>query len=324
MQNNRESSNTTNLNVSLERPGGLLRFLAFCLYVGFAPVAWCNSGTRGSAFWRTHAKQALTLWAFHALAGLFLLLSVLALSVLMVYHREWLDSRIVEVWILSIGRKYILVWGVFWLYGLWRCLRGSVIALPFLGHASRCRVFRWVGMVSVSMFFFAGLLAALLMIQGERMTTQDVSRGKAFLLYDDLGIFPRPLFSLAMYRLSRESVRRWGPDSAVLLPLTRESVNLAATKGMFVFVGSHGTASGLLLEGKYYRPEDVPRPMEGTELMYVYLASCDSGAQREAWEKAFAPAIVKTYDRLTPTLEHLWWLWTEGPALLRDLPMKSQ
>jgi len=301
------------------KPDARLRILALCLYLGLAPVAWIRCRVPGSPYWKTHLRQSLTLWAFLGVTGILLLLTVLALSISMVYQRESVDARDIELVILSVGRKSILVWCVFWFYCVWRCLRGSAEFVPFLRYFSQRSFFYRAGMFFVTLFFVAGLLTGSSTLRAESLVTQDASRARTFMLYDDLGLFPRPLFSLAMYRLARESVRRWGPGSAVMLPLTREAINLASHKGVFVFIGSHGTSQGLLLDGTLYRPEDVPRHA-GSGLRYVYLASCDSGAQRDAWEEAFAPATVKTYDRLVPTLEHLWWLWTEGPALLRNLP----
>ena len=54
-------------------------------------------------------------------------------------------------------------------------------------------------------------------------------------------------------------------------------------------------------------------------LRFVYLAGCDSGILREAWEKALAPARVVTQDHLASTLQHVWWLWRDGPRVIRDL-----
>ncbi len=301
-------------------PKKRVRLLALLLYFGFAPLTWTRRNNTASLYWKSHRKQALILWALLGLITFLLLISVAVLSKLMVYFRNEVDTQRVELWILSLTRKSLLVWGIFWLYGIWRCLRGSTAPVPIIGWLFKCTMFQKTGMIFLNLFFITCFLATSLTIRGERLLTQEASRARTFLLYDDLGFVPRPLFSLAMYRMASTSVRRWGPGSALLRPLTRESLDDAVLKGTFVFVGSHGTAAGLLLDGKYYQPEDVPRPDNNTALRYVYLASCDSGAQRNAWEHALAPATVRTYDRLTPTLEHLWWLWTEGPALLRNLP----
>ena len=35
------------------------------------------------------------------------------------------------------------------------------------------------------------------------------------------------------------------------------------------------------------------------------------------------PAEVKTYNRLTAVVEHLWWIWREGPRRIRALAVES-
>ncbi|OQB32153.1 MAG: hypothetical protein BWY09_02886 [Candidatus Hydrogenedentes bacterium ADurb.Bin179] len=315
---------TETVSVSSENKNGIpapqgVRLLALLLYFGFAPLAWGPRHQAVSFYWKNHLKQALILWALLGLLTFLVLVSVVVLSVLLVYYRNAVDTQRIEFWILSLTRKALLVWGVFWLYGVWRCLRGSSAPIPIVGMLFRYNALRMTGRVFISLFFVAFLLAVAGTVRAEQLLTQETAAAKTYLLYDDLGFLPRPLFSLAMYRIAQASHRRWGPGSAVLQALKKETLDDAFQNGTFVFVGSHGTAAGLLLDGQYYRPADVLRREGHTPLRYVYLASCDSGAQRAAWESALAPATVKTYDRLTPTLEHLWWLWTEGPAVVRDL-----
>lgn len=307
------------LSVAGGRPSWPVRFLVFGLYFGLAPLACFVPQTDTPGFSTTHRRQAFTLWAVLGFICAVFLGLVLGLSVLMVHDRTWAESRAAEVWILSFGRKCLLAWGVFWLYALWRCLRGSAVPVPFLATLSRSRFLHASGLAFSMLCFCMIVVLAPLTVHANRLVTRDPARGKVFMLYDDLGRFPRSLFSLAMYRLSLASIHTWGPESAVLLPLGADTIDIAVKQGIFVFIGSHGTARGLLLNGRYYRPEDVPGREAGKGPKYVYLASCDSGAQRTAWEEAFRPAVVKTYDRLTPTLEHLWWLWSEGPEILRGL-----
>ena len=305
--------------VAIGRPSRAARFLAFGLYFGLAPLACLPPRSEPPDFSITHRRQAFTLWAVLGFICAVFLVLVFCLSVLMVHDRSWAESRAAEVWILSFGRKCLLAWGVFWLYALWRCLRGSAVPVPFLATLSRSRFLHAAGLAFSTLCCCIAVVLVPLTFHANRLVTQEPAHGKVFMLYDDLGKFPRSLFSLAMYRLSLASVRIWGPESAVLLPLGADTIDLALKQGIFVFIGSHGTARGLLLNGRYYRPEDVPGREAGKGPKYVYLASCDSGAQRTAWEAAFRPATVKTYDRLTPTLEHLWWLWSEGPEILRGL-----
>lgn len=295
------------------------RFLALCLYLGFAPAACFLRGKHATNYGQTHFRQALTLWGALGILGLLMLSIIVCYSVLVVRDRSWAESRSAEVWILSFGRKCLLVWSVFWFLGIWRCLRGSSHPVPYLDWLSRRVCFRRLGSIIVSLFFVAMLTLVPFTLYADHLATGEPEKGRVFLLYDDLDIFPRPLFSVAMYRMIRETLCRWGPDSAVLLPLTRENIDLSLATGKIVFIGSHGTSQGLLLRDGYYRPQDVAIRNGGKSPLYVYLAGCDSGTQREAWERAFSPATVKSYDRMTPTLEHLLWLWTSGPRLVQEM-----
>lgn len=296
------------------------RFLAFFLYLGFAPAACFLHGKHATPYGRTHLRQALTLWGALGILVLLMLSIIVCYSVLVVRDRSWAETRSAEVWILSFGRKCFLVWSVFWLFGIWRCIRGSSHPVPYLDWLSRRVCFRRFGSIIVSLFFVATLILVPFTLYADHLATSEPVNGQVFLLYDDLDIFPRSVFSLAMYRMIHATRNRWGPDSAVLLPLTRGNIHLSLATGKIVFIGSHGTSKGLLLRDGYYRPQDVAIRNGGEGPLYVYLAGCDSGTQREAWERAFSPATVKSYDRMTPTLEHLLWLWFAGPRLVQELP----
>ena len=119
------------------------------------------------------------------------------------YYRNAVDTHRIEFWILSLTRKALLVWGVFWLYGVWRCLRGSSAPIPIVGMLFRYNALRMTGRVFISLFFVAFLLAVAGTVRAEQLLTQETAAAKTYLLYDDLGFLPRPLFSLAMYRIAQ-------------------------------------------------------------------------------------------------------------------------
>ena len=54
-------------------------------------------------------------------------------------------------------------------------------------------------------------------------------------------------------------------------------------------------------------------------LQYVYLSGCDTGLKRAEWENALSPAYVKTFDRLSTTFEHIYWLVIKGPTVINSL-----
>jgi hypothetical protein len=143
--------------------------------------------------------------------------------------------------------------------------------------------------------------------------------GAVYMVYEDNRIFPRWLFALAFYRMARAAEATYGPESAVLLKISRENVAKALVGGRLVFVGSHGTTRGLMLHDDWLLPEDLAAVPKNEGLKFVYLTGCDSGDQRDAWVDALAPADVVTYDRLSASLEHAWWLWFRGPEKVRTL-----
>jgi hypothetical protein len=51
----------------------------------------------------------------------------------------------------------------------------------------------------------------------------------------------------------------------------------------------------------------------------VYNSACDSGSKAGEWEQALAPAEVRTFGRLSAVIEHLLWLWSEGPRRVREM-----
>jgi len=53
-------------------------------------------------------------------------------------------------------------------------------------------------------------------------------------------------------------------------------------------------------------------------LRFVYNSACDCGVKSAAWEQALAPANVQTFGRLSAVVEHIQWLWTDGPRRIRE------
>ncbi len=303
----------------MTRPAWGKRVAALVCYAGLAPLVAVWRRKKRSEYIAVHCSQALVLFAFLGIIVVLVSALVLILSYGMVHHRQLVERWPSEVWLLSLGRKLLIVWGVFWGYALFRALRGSARPVPYMSFALRCQWLQRAGAAFLCAVLLTLLAFIPVIIMAELLVTDNAERGKVFMVYDDLGRFPRPLFSFAMYPVARAAVTRYGPDSAVLLPISRVAIETALTRGTYVVIASHGTARGLLLDGGYYTPEDVPSLDEHASLQFVYLAGCDSGAQRLAWEKALRPAAVKTYDRLTPVIEHFWWFWTQGPQRVREL-----
>jgi hypothetical protein len=295
------------------------RLFALLLYIGFLPLLVFRRKKPLSSYLEIHRNQALVLFVFLALILLILFLLVSLLSYGMVYHRDIVESGPTEVWLLSFIRKLLIVWVVFWGYAVFRALRGSAVPVPYMSFFTRRRFLQRAGLAVVGFGWVALLVLIPITVFADSLVTGDVENGSVFMVYEDQNRFPRALFSLAMLPIAREAINRYGAGSVVLLPISSESIQAAVQHGVVVIIASHGTAKGLLLEKGYFTPADILPRKDETRLKFVYFAGCDSGTQRPAWEKALTPADVFLYDRLTPVIEHLWWFWTQGPRIVREV-----
>lgn len=308
------------MNPAGEKPLWRMRLLALGAYLGLLPILAFCPARRRSAFVERHYRQAAVLYLALFLLAVILICGVLILSYLMIYHRPFYDRSHPEPHLLRFCRRLLIVWAVFWGYGIAQVLRGSPHDMPLAARlAKRARLVRAAVFLLAMTLLFSTILAAFA-FHASRLAGVGPVPGKACILYEDIDTFPRWLFAMGFYPLSRAAEDRWGPGSMVMLRLSKESIQRAVQEAQFLFIGSHGQAQGLLLKSGYIKPAAVREMGPGAALQFVYLTSCDSGAQKEAWEEAFAPATVVTYDRLTAVLEHLWWIWFEGPRIIRNLP----
>ncbi len=301
-------------------PGFRARLAALSFYAGLAPAAWLLRRRLASSFLEHHARQSLGIFVLLGGAMLFFLLAIGISSYSLVHFRETYESLNLELWMLWVSRKLFLCWLVFWVYGAGLALWGSPNPLPLVWRIQRRN--RWMHLaagVGLGLYLLSMVVGGFAQYAGSYCRS-DAAPGAVYMVYEDAGKFPRWLFVIGFYPLARASGEIFGPDKAVLLPLSKENMARAFAEARFVFLGTHGGKAGVLLKNNYYMPPSEVAEM-GTNpgLEYVYLTSCDSGTQREAWEKALAPAHVVTFDRLTAVAEHIWWLWFEGPRIVRSL-----
>jgi len=299
-------------------PPVTLRLKACACYAGLYLLA-LGANRNSSPYLLVHRNQSLALFAVLFLFGMAALALIGALSYAIVFYREWMENFPVESSAISICRKILLVWMVFWGYAVVGALRGVQVPVPCLGALRERPWARAMGLFASQVLLAAMIAVFLLNMRAQMLLQQGSAETRVHLMYENLNRFPVWMFRAAFYPVIVAASERWGKGSAVLRPVSEAAIRDALSEGVFVFIGSHGTERGLLLEGGCFSPRDVPAPGTEFRLRYVYLAGCDSGAQRFAWEEALAPAEVKTYDRMTPVVEHLWWLWTHGPEVIRRL-----
>lgn len=295
------------------------RLMAAAMYCGGAPVLGPWASRRGERFGRHHYEQALAVfWVLFAIILLYGVTSVF-LSYVLVFERGWYEGTRLEPMLLTLVRRLFLCWAVVWLFSVYWALRGSWGTVPLvgrLGNKAWARRSSFVGYVLLLLTVF-GTTAATLHAQSH--TRPDGPPASAYLLYDDMGIVPHWMFDLGFYPIALESTRKWGSDSVVVAPLTREGLAEAFAEGKFVFVLSHGTEEGLFTSSMRVGPSNAAPRGTGEDLQLVYLTGCDSGAMAKEWGRALAPAEVISFNRLSAWLEHIWWLLFRGANAVGDL-----
>lgn len=291
---------------------------ATLLYCGLTPLYYVFPRRRDCPFLEHHFRQASAIIALVLAVAAIFVLSIATLSYVLVFHRSWYEDLHLEVYVLGALRKLFLALAVFWLFGLLMALLGGARQMPIV---YRLGARRWVARTAAFglLAIYLALIALLpLAAHASSLVPQNRDVGEVYMVYEDNGVFPRWLFALAFYPMAQAARQVYGPDAPVLIEISREAVENSVAHGRVVYVGSHGTSRGLMLRDDWLLPGEFKDAPKNPGLRLVYLSGCDSGDQRDAWEKAFAPAEVITYDRLSAVLEHVWWLWFRGPDVVRE------
>jgi len=293
------------------------RVAAVLAYAGGLPVLALVPRWRGVPFAAHHYRHAAIVFLLFAVAVVLSAVVLLTLSYLLVFHREVYEGRQLEVHVLAFLRRMFLCWAVVWGFAALLAVVGStrrVLLVSWL--AAREGLVRAGGRLAVVACVVV-IVASPFAVHASSLVRSDDQPGKVYFVYEDLDTFPRWIFALGFYRVALAAPDLYGPGETLLLPLGSESVARAKREGVFVVIGAHGRPQGMLYRNGWIRPAEVRAMPGGAGLRYVYLSSCDSGSQREAWEAAFAPAEVVTFDRLSAVAEHIWWLWVRAPGVLR-------
>jgi hypothetical protein len=306
---------------------------------------------RDDAFVRHHAAQALAtiLVLLAYLVGGFAYW--LGLTYLIRYQREVYESLPApEGWsgperdMIPLGMGF-LAWMMVWAAGLMLAVSGSTRVLPLIGRvARRPRLIRlaWVGNV---LLLLGVLLTTGTAVHASSLTRQSDEPAPVYLLYDDMGFYPRWVFNLGVYRIARAATERWGPGSVVVAPLDEHHLRLALRYGRLVFLACHGQDGYIVTRRLWIGPPPPSGPGQeparhclyvahceaqdpeqtwtvvpaGDSLELVYNSACDCGVKADQWEEALAPAEVRTFNRLSTVAEQIIWLWDAGPERVREM-----
>ena len=298
---------------SRKKPAWKTRLIAFSSYFGVVPVLWFLSSHRAKPFIEHHLRQATGIFMLLGVVIVTFAVTIVGLSYALVFEREWYEAVRIEGHMLNFTRKFFLCWLVFWVYGGAAALLGSQQEMPIVRLLTcRKRLLR-VTVLLIALAWLAAACVTPFAVHARTLARHDAAPAQVYMLYDDLNKVPRWIFTLGFYRISLAAAEQWGNESIVAVKLTKENIERALRDGRFVFIASHGKAQGLLMNKKWVKPGDVRSMEVNPGIEFVYLTSCDSGAQKKAWEDAFAPAEVVTFDRLTAIIEHAWWMWFRGP-----------
>lgn len=300
-------------------PGWKSRLLAASFYCGSAPVLGYLRARREDAYASHHYKQALSVLLVLLVILVLEILVWLVISYVLVFHREYYEGTRFESTLFMIVRRLFLCWLVVWAFSIAWALLGSWGSVPLIGRLARFRFpmnLSLVGCTAVTVVL-AVIFSAT--VHATILTRHDEAPAKVYMLYDDVQRYPRWVFNLGFYFISRASVDRWGPGSVVVAPLTKEDLARALVEGKFIFLSSHGTKDGLITRDFRIRPEEAAPFGIGEDLQFVYITGCDSGTLVKQWKRTFAPAEVVTFDRLSAVLEHVYWLYFRGVRKVREL-----
>lgn len=298
-------------------PGWAGRGVALLEYLGAAPLLHVFRQTPRGAFAEGHHAHALALLLVLAGVALLYLVGILLVTAAIMISRSLYEDYHIEGHVLSLLRKMFLAWAVFWAFAIGTALLGREAYLPVVWRlARRARLLAFAAWLWLAIFA-VGVSTAAFATHAATKVRDDAAPGTVYILYEDGHFFPRWLFHLGFYPIARAAEDRFGPGQAVMLRVTRESLRRGLSEATFIFLGTHGMREGILVPDGFFKVSDVEPAAVNPSLRYVYMSGCDQGA---GWETAFAPAKVITFDRLTTVLEHIWWIWFDGPAIVRGLP----
>jgi len=304
-----------------ERPHWIIVPVYFGLGVFPGLSRWISRGIPGIC--DLHAARA------HVLLGLMVLMTGCFLGLGLAWGAVdpqsggWISRLIPDEWTLRVAfRRFLLVWLVFWGAGLIyavRGVRGSLPGIDFLaGRPGIVRMFRTLVQTALVLL----ITAAGIGFHGLWLCRGKSGSPRCFLLYESMdGRLPAILFGFGYYPMIRAAFRSQHLGGAVLLPLNETNLARAMREGEFVFVGAHGSESGILLADHILSPDDVARMRTGHVPRVVYLAGCHADVER--WKSALAPAQVLAWERQVGTAEHIAWIWRKSASIIRSVDHPS-
>lgn len=325
------------MNIAAERPTGWDRLLATSCYLGFAP--WLLvSQRRQRLFLARHYASGLNV-VFLLLLLILLYIAMLGLLTYLLRSTDFIrsvDPDFAEYFGYALAVPFGL-WLIIWLAGLVFALVGVARSVPPLGWMARRRSCMRAAVPANLVVWMGVLLIGGLAWHAETLARDDLGPAPVYVLVDRLGAekaIPLTAVKLASYRLALAARERWGEGSVVVTPLTEQSLRTALTHGRLVVIWCHGAHGHIWMPEGWVGASGSPRrvyflaeggasdwmPVQiGEHLQFLYCSACDAGNRAELWQESLAPAEIVTFDRTSGGLEHILWVWFDGPDRVRQV-----
>ena len=132
--------------------------------------------------------------------------------------------------------------------------------------------------------------------------------------------FPGGFSHLVFFQSPRRASETLGPDSVCVCKLTREAFKQAFSSGEFIFLATHGAGPGRIYADRMtYGATFASEASDGNRPYFIYLTACGLSKDDDSWNRAFPETEVVSFDRWSATVEHIWWLYSDGPDKLESI-----
>lgn len=303
-----------------DSPRLLHRILCAFIYMGVAPVAYLFRYHHKSDFTRHHTTHALSS-SFIMQVTFLLFLVLYILTILLGIFREDIYYAIrLEIvksilFILTFSTLLILT-----AISMFYAVKGKSTRVPILSRVSQKTWMPAFTLLLSLVFFLVLLLIILLSCYSLSITPQSSNNAKVYMIYEDADFFPRWIFTLGFLPVTRRASIVLGLNSMCVCKWTDDTFKQAFSKGKFIFLATHGAGPGMIYaNSQVYKATDALIASDGNQPHFIYISACSLGKDDDSWNRIFPKSEIVSFDRWSAVLEHMWWLYSEGPDKLESL-----
>ncbi|GAB4505047.1 MAG: hypothetical protein Fur0043_20420 [Anaerolineales bacterium] len=332
---------TTAYQAYCARKRARYRALGIACYLGFAPLFWLVGIERTqNEYLQHHYRYSL----FISLLLFFIVITTaiaegLGYAITTALWNPSPNELKSAFWLERLfdygGSLMLFLWVLAWTIGIVGAWRERMPRFPLLSNLTHQPAWKNFALGWSVSLRIGLLLLAFVAGHGVLLTRGPADAPQVYILYTNGGYIPteslwasytppRWTFSLFFYPIVTAAVRRWGPGSVAIQPLSEATFRNAIRNGRFIFVASHGGREPGNFSYSFEPYKEVSpaslRPGEsGEQLGFVYFAACYAGYREAEWKHALSPAEVMTYARVSYVEEHFIWVWTKGAKTIAAL-----